>query len=159
MEESVGEKIVIGIGNDGRGDDAVGLVVARRLLERGLSGVSIRELRGDPTVLLDIWENAETVILIDAVRSGAAPGTLYRLDGESLPLDEKIFRFSTHGTSVAAAVKLGRALGRLPRRLILYGIEGKRFGMGEGVSPKVEGGIDKAIGAITEELRASALEQ
>ncbi|HEU4343974.1 MAG TPA: hydrogenase maturation protease [Candidatus Binatia bacterium] len=158
MGEPVGEKVVIGIGNDGRGDDAVGLLVARRLLERGLSGISIRELRGDPTLLLDIWENAETVILIDALRSGAAPGTLHRLDGERLPIDEKIFRFSTHGTSIAAAVELARALGRLPRRLIIYGIEGKRFGVGEGVSPKVERCIDKAVGAIAEDLRVSALE-
>ena len=69
---------IIGVGNDWRGDDAVGLVAAR-CLRASVSGVRVLELDGDPGTLLDAWASAGEAIVIDAVRSGAAPGTIHRL--------------------------------------------------------------------------------
>ncbi|MFP5364517.1 MAG: hydrogenase maturation protease, partial [Thermoleophilia bacterium] len=106
--------LVLGIGNDWRGDDAAGLEVARRLRA---AGVRAAGSAGDPSGLLDAWDGEREVILVDAVRSGAAPGTLHRLDARARPLPARLFRGSTHHLSVADAVELGRALGRLPERL------------------------------------------
>ena len=74
------EVLVIGVGNDYRGDDAVGLIVARRIREMNLPQVQVIESDGEFTRLMESWKDAESVILIDAVQSGVAPGTIHRFD-------------------------------------------------------------------------------
>lgn len=113
-----------------------------RALERG----------GEPTGLIDVWEGEEHVILVDAVSSGAAPGTIHRFDADAGPLPARLFSASTHHLGVAEAVELGRSLGRLPDKLEVIGIEGSRFGAGRGLSPKVR----RAVEALETTLRMEA---
>jgi hydrogenase maturation protease len=147
--------MVVGVGNEERGDDAAGLMVARGLREKGLSGVGIHELPGDATSLLEIWNDAEAVYLVDAAYSGAAPGTLHRFEAAGMHTDTNIVRFSTHTADLTSVVELGRVLGQLPRRIIVFGIEGTTFAVGEGVSLDARRGIEKAIAAIMEEIQKS----
>jgi hydrogenase maturation protease len=119
--------LIIGIGNEYRGDDAVGLIVARRLKERLMDSVTVLEQGGDGASLMEAWRGAETVIVIDAVASGAAPGAIHRFDANTLPIPKNAFRCSTHAFGVAEAIELSRALGEFPRSLGGYGIEGKNF--------------------------------
>jgi len=101
---------------------------------------------------MDAWQGAEAVILIDAVRSGAPAGTIYRLDAcaETVPL--AWFRCSTHAFSVAEAIALARALNRLPPRLIVFAVEGERFDAGVGLSPGVERAVDELVRRGVEEI-------
>ncbi|MCP4684238.1 MAG: hydrogenase maturation protease, partial [bacterium] len=62
---------VIGVGNEFRGDDAVGLIVASRLREQLPKSIEIIEHTGDGATLMDAWEGADRVYIIDAVKSGA----------------------------------------------------------------------------------------
>ena len=128
--------LVIGLGNAYRGDDGVGLVVTRRLRELALPNVTVREESGEGAALIEAWKNSDTVILVDAVQSGAAPGTVHRLDASRAPVPLRFFHYSTHAFSVAEAVELARALNQLPPRVILYGIEGRDFSAGESFPPK-----------------------
>lgn len=144
---------VIGIGNPYRRDDAVGLVVARRLREKNLDGVKVLEMSGEGAALIEAWQGAERVIVIDAVCSGAAPGTIFRFVANQQAIPTEFFRYSTHHFGLAEAIELARALGRLPKELIVYGIEGKDFAGGEGVSPEVEQAASRVVDSITEELR------
>jgi hydrogenase maturation protease len=144
--------LIIGLGNEYRGDDAVGLVVARRLAGAAREGVRVREESGEGTALIESWQDADTVILIDAVHSGAKPGTIHRLDAHAQPIAKKFFRFSTHAFGLAEAVELARALGRLPQWLIVYGVEGKRFEAGVGLSPEVEEVVGKVVERVLAEL-------
>jgi len=145
--------LIIGLGNEYRRDDAVGLVVARRLREAAPESVLVLEETGEGASLLESWQDAHTVILIDAVQSGAAPGTVHRLDARAKPIAKKFFRFSTHAFGLAEAVELARALGRLPPRLIVYGIEGKRFEAGVGLSPEVKAVVGEVVERVLGELR------
>jgi len=145
--------LVIGLGNEYRRDDAVGLVVARRLREAAPESVLVLEETGEGASLLESWQDADTVILIDAVQSGAAPGTVHRLDARARPIAREFFRFSTHAFGLAEAVELARALGRLPPRLIVYGVEGKSFEAGVGLSPEVEAAAQVAVERVLGELR------
>lgn len=138
--------LVIGVGNEWRRDDAVGLVVARRL--RG-SGVRVLEQEGEPTALLEVWHGAEHAVVVDAVSSASEVGTVHRLDALAGPLPSELFRGSTHAFGVAEAVELGRALERLPRSLLIYGIEGGDFTAGNGLSPEV----DRAVNEVVDELQ------
>ena len=144
--------LVIGLGNEYRRDDAVGLLVARRLKEVAPQHVRVVEESGWGTALIDRWKDAEAVILIDAAHSGARPGTVHRLDGHSEPIPSGFFRCSTHAFGVGEAVELARALGRLPRCLVVYGIEGKTFETGLGLSPEIQKAVQQVVECVLREL-------
>jgi hydrogenase maturation protease len=86
--------LLIGIGNAFRGDDAVGLHVARLVAERRLAGVTVTEESGEGVALLERWKDAEEVIVVDAVASGAAPGTIHRFAAHTQKLPAKTFASS-----------------------------------------------------------------
>src|SRR5271165_7198320 len=113
--------VVIGVGNEYRSDDGAGIAVARRLRERFPTGVTILEENGEGAALIDAWQGATRVMLVDAVRSGAPPGTIHRLDAQAAPLPAGFFHYSTHAFSVAEAVELARSLGQLPSHVTVYG--------------------------------------
>jgi hydrogenase maturation protease len=133
---------VLGVGNEWRGDDGAGPAVARALRAEG---VRTLELGGDAAALLDAWDGLAHVVVVDAVRSGAAPGTIHRLGTAA----GRLGGGSTHALGVAQAVELARALGRLPARLELFGIEGVRFEPGEGLTRPVA----RAVHELASELR------
>lgn len=141
--------LVIGCGNAGRGDDAAGLLAARRLRELG---VDAREQTGEALALIDAWTGAERVILIDAVVTGSAPGTISSWDAATAPVVRDAFRTSSHAFGVAEAVELARALDRLPPSLTIYGIEARSFGTGEPASAKVVEAAESLAGRIAKEI-------
>ena len=149
-------KLIIGIGNPYRRDDGAGRAVVRRLSDEALDNVSIIEETGEAAALMEVWRGAREVILVDAVRSGSEPGAVFRFDATVEPLPQSYFApVSTHAFSAAESIELARALGQMPSRVIVYGIEGKDFGQGEGFSPEVEGAIDKATRMIIRDLKST----
>ena len=144
--------LIIGVGNDFRRDDGAGLAVVRSLKARALPGVMLIESDGDAASLIDAWANADRVILVDATTSGAQPGTVYRFDAHAQPLPTAMSFHSTHAFGVAEAIGLGRALGQLPRELVVYAIEGKEFEAGMEMSEDVERGIEAVVEYIWNEL-------
>jgi hydrogenase maturation protease len=142
---------VIGVGNDLRGDDGAGLLVARKLA--GTCGdVRVVECEGEPVAMLDLWGGCERAIIVDATQSGGAPGTIRRIAARAGPLPPGLAGTSTHLLGVADAVELARALGRLPATTIVYGIEGASFETGAGVSEVVEVAAERVAAAIRREL-------
>jgi hydrogenase maturation protease len=148
--------MVVGVGNALRGDDGVGLEVARRLRERA-DDVNVRALEGEGIGLLDVWSGAGAVLLVDGVRSGAAPGTLHRVDATDRRLPAELRgSTSTHALGIAQAIELARTLGRLPRRLVVFGIEGSRFDTGADLSPAVAAVVDDVADRVLREARGLA---
>lgn len=136
-------RLVIGVGNPSRGDDAAGLEVARRLRR-----VEARRHPGASYELMDLWEGADDVIVVDAARSGAAAGTVHRYDARRQPLPLGTLATSTHSVGVADTVELARSLGRLPARLMIYGIEVGDLSTGAGLSPAVEESVQRTVEEI-----------
>lgn len=135
------ETLVIGVGNAYRGDDGAGIAVARKLAAQRLPGVRVMEMNGEGTSLVDAWKDVPSVLLVDAVSSGAVPGTIHRFEVQAGPLPTELKHHSSHFFGVAEAVEVARALGRIPPRLVIYGIEGKNFSLGRDLSPEVEGAV------------------
>ena len=131
---------IVGVGNPDRSDDAAGLLVARRLRELG---VDAQEFTGDPLDLIEGWNGAREVILIDTVVSGAAAGTVTVWDAAKAPLPPERFCCSTHAFGLAEAVEIARALGRLPPKVVIYGIEGARFDLGGLPSTDVAAAVER----------------
>jgi hydrogenase maturation protease len=105
--------------------------------------------------MLDAWSGCDRAILVDATQSGAASGTIRRLEAHQAPLPPELQRSSTHLLGVADAVELARALGRLPERTIVYGIEGESFDTGAGLSSAVAAAVPQVVAAIRRELEES----
>jgi hydrogenase maturation protease len=150
--------VVIGVGNEYRSDDGAGIAVARRLRALFPTGVTILEESGEGTGLMQAWQGAAWVMLVDAVRSGASPGTIHRLDARAAPLPMGFFHYSTHAFSVAEAVELARSLDELPAHLVVYGIEGANFAAGIDLSPAVEQAVEAVVERLAEEVRLRDLQ-
>jgi hydrogenase maturation protease len=147
--------LVLGIGQEFRGDDAAGLLIARRLRERLGPEVAILEKSGAAGDLLAAWEGADAAILVDAVRGGGPPGRIYRFPVHEAALPAELFpAASTHAWGVAQAVALGQALRQLPPFLVVYGLEGRDFGIGQTLSPAVAQAIPTAARRILAEIEA-----
>lgn len=134
--------LIIGIGNEYRTDDAAGLLAARKIKTLGIKGIDVTENNGDGADLIEKWTGRKLVILIDAVLSGSAPGTLHRFDLPGPELPSEFFRFSTHLFSANQAIYLSASLGNLPRNLVIIGIEAASFEAGLGLSPEVESAVN-----------------
>lgn len=144
--------LVVGIGNRFRKDDGVGPWVAEALQEAGLEA---RVHAGDGTGLLDLFGQHDDIILVDATRSGAVPGSLVALDAGLAPLCADMFHYSTHRFGLAEAVETARALGSLPQRLRVYGIEGRDFGAGIGLTDRVAHAAMALLADLTDDLTQS----
>ena len=116
--------LVIGVGNAFRGDDGVGLIVAQQL----------------------------RALAVDAVSSGSEPGIIHRYEATGQPLPTLFFGGSTHAFGLAEAIELARSLDRLPDQLVVYGVEGKAFELGTGLSPVVEAAAGSLVELISREL-------
>ncbi|MDH4098713.1 MAG: hydrogenase maturation protease [Nitrospira sp.] len=143
---------IIGIGNLFRGDDAVGLLAARRLRERLDGSVEVLEAEGDGLALLDLMEGADQVMLIDAVKGGGQSGATVRLDLSVESRWGRLVPCSTHALGIAEAIDLARVLGRLPKGMILYGIEIESLESGAGLTASVIGGLDRVVEQVYREV-------
>lgn len=143
--------IVVGVGNRFRSDDGLGPECATRLAGILAASTTVVEQGGDAAQLLETLQGADDVILIDAVQSGAAPGTIFRLDPRGQPLPREIFAASTHAFGVPEAIELARAFDELPRRIVIYAVEGASFSPGTALSPEVERALDEVVHRVAAE--------
>jgi hydrogenase maturation protease len=149
--------LVIGIGNDFRRDDGVGLAVVRRLRALEIPQLSCLECLGDAASLLEAWGDRGDVVLVDAMVSGAPPGSVLRLDLRQQALAPSATLHSTHALSISDAVQLADALGRLPQRLVLYAVEAADVGYGEALSADVERAVEPLALRLAAELSLLAI--
>ena len=138
-------RLVIGVGNPDAGDDAVGRAVAGRLAARPRAGVVVRECSGDAAALIDAWQGFDDVVVVDACHGAGPPGSVHRLHPDDLARFKGRGGASTHSFGVATAVGLSRALGTLPRSLVIHAIEGRDFEPGARLSPAARRGVDAVV--------------
>ena len=134
---------VIGIGQTMRGDDGVGIEAVRAWKKKypitsRVENIKVELVENPGVGLLPLLEGVDSAILVDAVQSGADPGTLHSL-GEP---DIAAFTQGTgsaHGFGAAEALALGRtiSLNKLPTKVVLIGIEIGQINIGESLSPEV----------------------
>lgn len=142
--------LVVGIGNPYRCDDGVGPLIAEHLGKILLEQVNIRSHITDGLSLIHLWKKYDCVYLIDAVSSGRTPGRVYRFDALTEPLPQNFFtNYSTHSINLTETIALAGNLGMLPEKLFIYGVEGKEFSMGHGLSKEVR----KAVSVVSDRIR------
>jgi hydrogenase maturation protease len=144
--------LVIGVGNDYRSDDAVGLIVARALRPLVPAWVEVMETSGDGSILMEAWQKRRAVILIDAVDADANAGMIYRFDLAADEIPPSLLS-STHAFGIAEAVELARSLQELPPRVLVFGIQAKLLAYGIGISAEVALAAGAVVERVQEALR------
>jgi hydrogenase maturation protease len=150
---------VIGLGNDTAGDDAVGLLAADAVerLVRDEPDVEVSRA-GDPLRALDHMEGADTVILVDAIRTAdgmRTPGEVVRLDRELAEAAPGHQAVSSHGIGLRDVLGLAGLLTRVPT-IVFWGIEIGRARTGDELSPGVAGALPELARDVADEARELA---
>lgn len=146
--------VVIGLGNPLLADDGLGLEVVGRLARSYDCGPDV-ELEDGGTWgmnLLPLLESAERVLFIDAIRTGAAPGTVQRLEGDALPRQLGL-KLSPHQVDLQDLVAVATLRGTFPSVAVAIGVEPEVVETRTGLSSSVSARIDDVLDAIVEQLR------
>ena len=159
----MGKKIVIlGLGNILLKDEGIGVHIAQELGKRSLPK-NIEVIDGG-TSSLDILLSAKNVgklIIIDALRGGEKPGTIYRLCPKDLPCfsasgQNKSARagnyVSVHQINLLEALTIAEEAGNAPQETVIIGIEPKEIGWGLGVTSGIKQKTAKIINTVLKEV-------
>jgi hydrogenase maturation protease len=144
--------LLIGVGNEYRSDDGLGILAAREILRRHLPGVRVVEQSGEGTRLMETWEGYSCVLIVDAICSGKAHGDVHRIDAASMSVPKGFFHYSSHSFGVAEAIEMARELGRLPEVLMLHGVEGNQYEPGVGLTDLVVRSMPELLAAIETDI-------
>lgn len=142
------------MGNPILGDDAVGLVVAERLMRalEGTDNIEVRQACAGGLDLVEMLSGFGRAFIVDAFAGGGRPGDIYQLEPETLPLPQRLG--AMHEIGLAAALRLGQRLGLpMPRQIAIYAVEiCQGYDFGERLSPAVEEAADKLVHLLLDEL-------
>lgn len=147
-----GPALVLGVGNRDRGDDAVGPIVADVMAGRWPGALEVVVVEGDLSTLALRWRPEHRVVVVDAMVSGAEPGTAVAVEwppaATAGPAGVGASPTSTHSIGLAAALELARLLGRLPAALTVVGVEGAGFDLLAPLSPAVAAAVEPVVAQV-----------
>jgi hydrogenase maturation protease len=153
--------VLIAIGNEYRRDDGAALAVLEELRAEQAAADRFACCDGESARLLELWSDADLAVVLDAVHAHPGePGRIHELtqhrDAEPGVVDAAADRPgpSSHALGLGHAVDLARALGRLPQLLVVIGIEGEDFSLGQGLSPAVRAAVPAAAARVRARLRS-----
>jgi hydrogenase maturation protease len=145
--------LVVGLGNPLMGDDGLGLSALHRLRTEWAQsdGVTLADGGTWGMMLLPLIEGTDRLLLLDAVRAGAEPGTVIQLTREELPryFSHKI---SPHQIDLREVLAAAELRGRLPGRIVVIGVEPEVVDLRLGLSPVVEARVGEVVLAAVGQL-------
>jgi hydrogenase maturation protease len=137
--------LVIGVGNFLRCDDGAGVHVVNRLKTEA-PHIDAEDVAMGSIEIIEAMKGYDRVIIVDAVRTGAEPGTIFRVNvsgGEEPPVIA-----SSHGVDLVTTLKLGARLFQeeMPREQIIIGVEAEDITtLSEECTPPVEAAINRVV--------------
>jgi hydrogenase maturation protease len=148
---------VLGVGNLLLSDEGVGVHVAKKLMEMELPpGVQAVEGGTDGFRLMNVVTEADRLIIVDAVKGGEAPGSIYRFDIKDAPTYPDVYKTSVHQIGILEVVHLSELVGKTPETVII-GVEPASLEMGMELSTEVAAKLPRIIELVFEEIKHPAL--
>ncbi|MDX3189687.1 hydrogenase maturation protease [Streptomyces sp. MN03-5084-2B] len=145
--------VVIGVGNEYRRDDGIAVAVLAALEADPIPGVRAVLCDGEPAALLDAWSDVDVAVVVDAVLcEPATPGRVWTSTVDGWP--PRAAPASSHALGIPDAVRLGAALGRVPKELVVYAVEAADLGLGTGLTPAVRAAVPEVVRAVRERLES-----
>jgi hydrogenase maturation protease len=142
--------LVLGVGNILLRDEGVGIRVIERLQERYAFPDNVSVLDGGVLglSLLGVISEADHLIVVDAVKNGREPGSLYRLKGDEVP-KRILAKNSLHQVDFLETLTACQALDKVPETVILgvepLDIENLNIELTSVVQEKVDSLIDMVL--------------
>jgi len=147
---------IIGIGNLLLQDEGIGVHIINQL--KGLQlpdNVEVFDCGTGGLSILALLDGFDIVVVVDAVKAGGEPGTIYRFRLDKTKTDNRLKgMISFHELDFVTAVEIGRKAYKLPSEMVMIGIEPKTIEIGLALSLEVKRSIPKVIGLIFEEIRS-----
>lgn len=148
--------LVLGLGNRLMGDDAAGPLVLDALKRdaAGDDGVRWRDGGTIGLALLPEIEDAAALVVVDAARFGATPGTVQVFEGEAMDAQLRGRQQSAHAVALADLLGAAALRGRLPARRALIAVQPRQIGLGLQPTVAVRAAIPQLCDAVRERIAA-----
>ena len=145
--------LVLGVGNILLEDEGIGVKVIEALeqLDRLPDGVDVVDGGTCGMDLLDVVADREHLIIVDAVKTGAPPGTVVVLRDDAVPAFFRT-KISPHQLGLSDLLAATALMERSPARLTLIGIVPERMGTGLELSPGIAAKLEELLALTVEEL-------
>lgn len=147
--------VVLGVGNLLLSDEGIGVHVVNKLMKMALPPeVEVIEGGVYGLGLMNVVTRTERLIVIDAVKGGGPPGSIYRFGIEDLTTTPDAYKMSVHEIGILELIRLSQLVGQTPKTTII-GVEPKSLKMGMELSPEIEAKVPRIIELILDELKPS----
>jgi hydrogenase maturation protease len=145
---------IVGVGNVLMGDDGVGVAAVEALASRRADGVRLHDAGLAVGDVLGRLDPARPLIVLDALRCGGAPGSVYaaRLDAMA-PQPGRLGGLSLHELGIVPALQLEALSGRQFRDVTVFGVEPGAVAWGQGLSPPVAAALERLVEAVLAHVR------
>ncbi len=144
--------LIIGVGNQTKGDDAIGIYIIDQLKEKNVPAEMLIKLSGDISRILDYWEN-KNIILIDAIYSDQLSiGQIWESNDINQVFDQNEWTSFQHGLGLNETLGLAIATNKLPSSLHFFGICGKSWKVGIPISYAVVSSSQQVMNTIITNL-------
>ncbi|MFF9391334.1 hydrogenase maturation protease [Streptomyces griseoluteus] len=148
-----GRVVVVGVGNPLRGDDGVGPAAVEALRGRVPDDTVLTVSDGEPARMLDLWRGADTVFVVEALRTRPArPGELHTLTAADAA-NRTAAGASTHALGLGECLALAEALGQLPQTLVVHAMEVAEVELGAPLSEAVRSALPELVDRVAASVR------
>ncbi len=145
--------VILGVGNILLSDEGVGVHVVEKL--RGEIESSDIELIDGGTAgldLLPVIESCDYLLIIDCVKGGEKPGTIYKFGPEEIKVKMDNMKLSLHDFNLVDVLNLGKALGKKLPKITIYGVEPKSLNWSLDMSPEVSQTLERLIKIVKDDV-------
>ena len=152
--------IVLGVGNVLLKDEGIGVKVVEEMSGRYTFPEHVDLVDGGTQGLwlLATLQQADHLIVVDAVLGGGPPGTLYRLEREDIPKQLRV-KVSAHDSDLVEALNLCELIENGPETVVVVGIEPQDIEpFGLDLTPAVAGKMEEMIQRVLDELKSLGVE-
>jgi len=144
--------LVLGVGNELLSDEGIGVHTVKELSKRELPPeIEIMEGGTDGFGLIHIITETDRLIVIDSVKGGSEPGTLYKFDIKDAPKTPDLFKTSVHQIGILEVINLSSLIGKTPETTVI-GVEPKTISTSMELTKEVKAKIPRVIELVLKEV-------
>lgn len=145
---------ILGVGNELLSDEGIGVHAIKKIQKIKLPPeVEVIEGGTDGFGLINIITETDYLIVIDSIKGGSKPGTIYRFNIKDAPNCPDVFKTSVHQIGILEVINLSQLIGKTPETVVI-GVEPENISSGMDLSAKIKEKIPKVIDLVLEETRS-----
>lgn len=146
--------VVLGVGNTIMSDEGVGVRCIEHLLASGALPADVAAIDGGTSTaeLLGDLDGVDLLVIVDAVETGGAPGTLIRLEGDRIP-SAFSNKLSPHQHGINDLLAMLQFAGRSPSRVVLHGVQPAVIELGMELSPAIDAVLPELVARVLAEVQ------